>query len=80
MCRQLNEACLKNYAWVKKPLVSNKNKKERVEFAKKYFNKPDTFWDNIIWRYESKFEIFNVKKRNKGVEETRRRFERCLYK
>jgi len=45
--------------------VSNKNKKKRVEFAKKYINKPDTSWNNIIWSDESKFEIFNVKKRKR---------------
>ena len=52
--------------------MSNKNKNKRVELAKKYINKPDTFWNNIIWSDESKFEIFNVKKRKRVW---RRRFE-----
>ena len=59
-----NEAGFKNYVCTKEPLVSNKNKK-RVEFAKKYINKSDTFWNNIIWSDESKFEIFNIKKRKR---------------
>ena len=45
--------------------MSNKNKKKKVEFAKKYINKPDTFWNNIIWSDKSKFEIFNAKKRKR---------------
>ena len=62
MCRRLNEGGLQNYICTRKSLVSNKNKKKRVEFAKKYINKPDTFWNNIIRNDESKFEIFDVKR------------------
>ena len=65
VCRRWNEAGLKNYLCLRKPLISNKNKKKRLKFAKKHINKPDTFWNNVIWSDESKFELFNAKKRKR---------------
>lgn len=47
----------------KKPKISEKNRKLRLEFAKKYVKMPITFWNRIIWSDESKFELINSKRR-----------------
>jgi transposase len=47
----------------KKPMISEKNRKARLEFAKKYVNMPPEFWKKILWSDESKFEIINSKRR-----------------
>ena len=47
----------------KKPLISKKNKKLRLEFAKNYISKPPEFWRHVIWSDESKFEIINSKRK-----------------
>jgi len=36
-----------------------------LEFAKKNINRSNTFWNNIIWSAESKFELLNAKKRKR---------------
>ena len=36
-----------------------------MNFAKKYKNEPIAFWENIIFTDESKFEIFDSKKKKK---------------
>ena len=41
------------------------HKRKRLAFAKKYVNKPLSFWKKIIWRDESKFELLNKKKRTR---------------
>lgn len=46
----------------KKPYVSKANQIKRINFAKKYRNQPFTFWENILFTDESKFEIFGAKK------------------
>lgn len=42
----------------KKPFISAKNKKKRLEYAQKYVVKPEEFWQNVIFTDESKFNIF----------------------
>lgn len=46
----------------KKPLISKTNQKRRLDFANKYKNKDISFWNNIIFSDESKFEIFGKRK------------------
>lgn len=41
----------------KKPFLSNKHMKRRLDFAKKYANMPLSFWKKIIWSDESKFNL-----------------------
>ncbi|GFY11663.1 hypothetical protein TNCV_4231321 [Trichonephila clavipes] len=36
----------------KKPLITERNKLKRLEFAKEYINKPIDFWKNVILRRE----------------------------
>ncbi|GFV57606.1 transposable element Tc1 transposase [Trichonephila clavipes] len=42
----------------KKPLITERNRLKRLEFAKEYINKPIDFWKNVIFSDESKFNIF----------------------
>ena len=46
-----------------KPMISKKNRKLRLEFAKKYLKMPSTFWKRVIWSDEKKFELINTKRR-----------------
>ena len=41
-----------------KPLVSLKNRKTRLEFAKQHLKKPLQFWNNILWTDETKFILY----------------------
>ena len=47
--RRLNENGL--YGWIprKTPLLTQRHKKARLEFAKTYLRKPKTFWKNVLW-------------------------------
>ncbi len=40
-----------------KPLVSLKNRKARLEFAKRHLKKPSQFWNNILWTDETKIQL-----------------------
>lgn len=42
----------------KKPFISEVNKKKRIEFAKKYKKEDQTFWNNVLFTDESKFNLF----------------------
>lgn len=42
----------------KKPHISKKNRKDRIEYAKKYINEPPEFWNKVLFTDESKFNIF----------------------
>lgn len=61
--RRIREHGLQSKFARKLPYISPKNKKARLEFAKKYLNKPISFWKRVLWTDESKFEIFNQKRR-----------------
>ncbi len=41
-----------------KPLLTKKNTKAHLTFAKKYLDYPQYFWANILWTYETKVELF----------------------
>lgn len=42
----------------KKPFINRKNQKSRHLFAKEHISKDQSFWDNVIYADESKFNIF----------------------
>lgn len=44
-----------------KPFISKINQQRRLNFAKKYQNEPNSFWNNVVFTDESKFEIFGKK-------------------
>ncbi len=41
-----------------KPLLTKKNTKARLTFAKKYLDYSQDFWANILWTDETKVELF----------------------
>lgn len=43
---------------VKKPLISKKNRKARLEFARTHISWSDEKWKTVLWSDESKFNIF----------------------
>lgn len=63
--RRLHETGFTNRVSIKKPMISAKNKKKRLEFAKKYVDMPLSFWKSVVWSDESKFELVGKKKRRK---------------
>uniref|UniRef100_A0A8C5PQH3 Transposase n=1 Tax=Leptobrachium leishanense TaxID=445787 RepID=A0A8C5PQH3_9ANUR len=40
------------------PLLSPKNKKSLLQYAKSHVDKPQTFWDSVLWTDETKLELF----------------------
>ena len=42
----------------RKPCVSRRNIRRRLEFAREHLRKPLSFWKRILWSDESKFNIF----------------------
>lgn len=61
--RRLREAGLRNNFALRRPLIRKANKMKRLEFAKKYADKPLDFWKKVLWSDESKFELFGHKQR-----------------
>lgn len=61
--RRLREAGLHSRFSAKRPLISKRNKIKRLQFAKKFVEQPMAFWKNVLWSDESKFELFNRKRR-----------------
>ncbi|KAK3574450.1 hypothetical protein QTP86_006615 [Hemibagrus guttatus] len=41
-----------------KPLLSKKNIKARLSFARKHLDEPQDFWENTLWNDETKIEHF----------------------
>uniref|UniRef100_A0A8C5PUJ6 Transposase Tc1-like domain-containing protein n=1 Tax=Leptobrachium leishanense TaxID=445787 RepID=A0A8C5PUJ6_9ANUR len=39
------------------PLLSPKNKKSRLQYAKSHVDKPQKFWDSVLWTDETKLEL-----------------------
>lgn len=42
----------------KKPLLKKRHKMDRLTFAKQYSDKPDAFWDSVLWSDETKINLF----------------------
>ena len=56
--RRLHEIGLKGRITRKKPYVNKINRGKRLEYAKAYREKPLSYWDNVLWTDESKFNLF----------------------
>ena len=63
--RRLNEEGIHSYFAKKKPLISERNRRKRLAFAKKHITKPSSFWDTVVWTDESKFELVSNKRRKR---------------
>ena len=55
---RLNENGLYGRIAQKKPLLSIKNVKKRIQFATEHIQKGPNFWNMIVWSDESKFNVF----------------------
>ena len=49
---------LKGCSARKKPLLQNRHKKARLQFATAHGDKDLTFWRNVLWSDETKIELF----------------------
>lgn len=56
--RTLNQAGLHGRRPRKTPLLKKRHKKGRLIFAKEYLDKPQSFWENVLWTDETKIELF----------------------
>ncbi len=56
--RRLHQSEYRGFTTRCKPLVSLKNRKARLEFAKRPLKKPSQFWNNILWTDETKINLY----------------------
>lgn len=49
---------------LRKSFINDTNKRKCLSFAQKYVNMPVSFWKNVVWSDESKFELFGKKKKS----------------
>ena len=62
LCRRLHEQKYRRC----KPLISKKNRKARLDFAKKYRDEPQKFWDKVLWTDEAKINLYQSDGEAKG--------------
>ena len=58
--RALNEIGYKQYIARKKPYLQPSHITQRLQFATQYFCKDISYWKNIIFSDEAKFDLFNA--------------------
>ena len=56
--RRLHQSEYRGFTTRCKPLVSLKNRKIRLEFAKQHLKKPLQFWNKILWTDETKINLY----------------------
>ncbi|XDV43857.1 hypothetical protein PO909_012255 [Leuciscus waleckii] len=56
--RRLHKNKYRGFTTRCKPFISIKNRKARLDFAKKHLKKPDQFWKSILWTDETKINLF----------------------
>ncbi|TKS81341.1 Transposable element [Collichthys lucidus] len=56
--RRLHQSEYRGFFTRWKPLVSLKNRKTRLEFAKQHLKKPSQFWNNNLWTDETKINLY----------------------
>lgn len=54
---RLNEKGFYSFFAIKKPFISEDNRRKRLEFANKHKDKPLSFWNSILWSDESPFVL-----------------------
>uniref|UniRef100_A0A8C5M7V7 Transposase n=1 Tax=Leptobrachium leishanense TaxID=445787 RepID=A0A8C5M7V7_9ANUR len=75
--RQYGAHCLHARTHRRTPLLSPNNKKSRLQYVKSHVDKPQKFWDSVLWTDETKLELFGPmdqryvwRRKNKAYEET----------
>lgn len=56
--RCLHECKYRGFTTKCKPLVTFKNRKARLDFARKHLKKPPQFWNQILWTDETKINLY----------------------
>ncbi|KAG2456719.1 TCB1 transposase, partial [Polypterus senegalus] len=56
--RRLHESKYRGCTARCKPLINLKNRKARLDFAKEDLKKPAQFWKNILWKDETKINLY----------------------
>lgn len=56
--RRLHQSEYRGFTTRCKPLVSLKNRKARLEFAKRHLKQSSQFWNNILWTDETKINLY----------------------
>lgn len=56
--RALHDEMLHGRVMRKKPFLRPQHKKNRLNYAKSHLDKPEAFWNNILWTDETKIELF----------------------
>ena len=64
--RRLHQSEYRGFTTRCKPLVSLKNRKTRLQFAKQHLKKPLQFWNNILWTDETKINLYQNDGREYG--------------
>ena len=41
------------------PPLTQRQKKARLQFARTYLSRPQSFWENVLWTDETKVELFS---------------------
>lgn len=47
----------------RKPLLSTKNIAAHLQFAKDPLDKPEGFWNNVLWTDETEIKLFGLKEK-----------------
>lgn len=61
--RRLTQHSFGTYVIQNIPYISAGNKVKRLEFARKYVDKPPSFWNRVLWTDESSFEYHGSQKK-----------------
>lgn len=56
--RRLREKEYRGHTTRCKPLISKKNRKARLDFAKKHRDQPQKFWNKVVWTDETKINLY----------------------
>lgn len=60
---RLKEACLVGRVAAKKPLLSQRNQKDRLDFARRHRHWTTEDWGRVLWSDETSVELFDTRRR-----------------
>lgn len=73
--RRLKDSGLHSRQPARKPLISAKNRKARIEFAREHINWTVDQWETVLWSDESKFNLFHSDGRIKVWRPNNKKFD-----